>query len=244
MSRRNPRAAPCAFVLVVAALGLLARAAWTHRRERRAVAPDAGSDPVPGAGAHPCDEGGRHEPLAARLRALERRVATLEAAPTRGRPVVCIPSAPQELLRLGILVAVVLPQLNGAAEEARAANLVTNLQTLRSQLALYKTQHLEQYPGGLAGPGRFVAQMTQYTDAAGDVSPTPGPDFAYGPYLAEIPENPISGLSAVRVVDGPAAAFTAPEADGGWWFNRATGEFRADLTDAHVGPDGTPMNAL
>jgi len=46
------------------------------------------------------------------------------------------------------------------------------------------------------------------------------------------------------VQDG-ATTFAAPAADGGWWFNSVTGEFRADLTDARTTTDGvTKLNEL
>ena len=56
--------------------------------------------------------------------------------------------------------------------------------------------------------------------------------------------NPISGRSDVTVVDNAAAAFAAPGTDGGWWFNTATGEFRANLRDSWTTSDGTQLNAL
>jgi hypothetical protein len=43
----------------------------------------------------------------------------------------------------------------------------------------------------------------------------------------------------VAVVQDGATAFAAPAADGGWWFNTVTGEFRANLTDVRTTTDGT-----
>ncbi|MGB2753947.1 MAG: prepilin-type N-terminal cleavage/methylation domain-containing protein [Phycisphaerae bacterium] len=139
---------------------------------------------------------------------------------------------------LGILAAIVIPQFTEASGEARVSNLMTNLQTIRSQLLLYKTQHLETYPAAAAGED-FADQMTSYTDVDGTVSATPDSDFPYGPYLQSIPVNPISGDNTVTVVLDGATAFAAPAADGGWWFNSVTGEFRANLTDARTATDGT-----
>ena len=47
---------------------------------------------------------------------------------------------------LGILAAIVIPQFTQASTQARLSNLQTNLQTVRSQMLLYKTQHNEAYP--------------------------------------------------------------------------------------------------
>lgn len=145
---------------------------------------------------------------------------------------------------LGILAAIVIPQFTEASSEARISNLMTNLQTIRSQLLLYKTQHLEQYPGDASDADVFAQQMTQYTDVNGNTSATPDSDHPFGPYLQSIPANPLSGDNTVTVVDDADTAFAAPETDGGWWFNKATGEFRANLTDAHTTSDGTKLNEL
>ena len=74
---------------------------------------------------------------------------------------------------LGILAAIVIPQFTSASAEARISNLVTNLQTVRSQLLLYKTQHNEAYAGSASDATLFGKQMTQYTDVSGGVSATP-----------------------------------------------------------------------
>ena len=142
---------------------------------------------------------------------------------------------------LGILAAIVIPQFTEASGEARVSNLMTNLQTIRSQLLLYKTQHVETLPASAAGEDGtvFANQMTSYTDVDGNVNATPDSDFPYGPYLQTIPVNPVSGDNTVTVVQDGATAFAAPAADGGWWFNSVTGQFRANLTDARETTDGT-----
>jgi hypothetical protein len=122
-------------------------------------------------------------------------------------------------------------------DAARLSNLISSLQTIRSQLMLYKVQHEEKYPNQ-----HFVDQMTQHTDADGNVSATPDTEYPYGPYLQSIPVNPVSGDNTVTVVHDEDTVFSAPEDDAGWWFNPATGEFRANLTDQHVDDKGIPLN--
>jgi len=147
---------------------------------------------------------------------------------------------------LGILAAIVIPQFTEASSEARVSNLMTNLQTIRSQLLLYKTQHLENYPADGAGEGHteFEDEMCNYSDEDGATQTTPDSDHPYGPYLTSVPVNPLSNDNAVRIVQDGATAFAAPQADGGWYFNTATGEFRADLEDLHTTTDGTKLNEL
>ena len=42
---------------------------------------------------------------------------------------------------LGILAAIVIPQFTNASKDAKQASLVTMVQSLRSQIALFKLQH-------------------------------------------------------------------------------------------------------
>jgi general secretion pathway protein G len=144
---------------------------------------------------------------------------------------------------LGILAAIVIPQFSQASTEARISSLKTNLQTIRSQLLLYKMQHTGEVYPTLAN----LTQMTECTDMAGAVNavvPTNVPTALcpLGPYLQRVPVNPITGLNTVRIV---TAAFTE-SGDAGWWLNSTTGEFRADVTTsaAHKTADGTDYNDL
>jgi general secretion pathway protein G len=143
---------------------------------------------------------------------------------------------------LGILAAIVIPQFTQASSEARLSNLKTNLQTIRSQLLLYKTQHNEAYPAT-----SFSSQMTTYSDISGGTATSPDSTHSFGPYLQAVPLNPISNSNVsntIRMVTGAGTTFSAPAADAGWYFNSTTGEFRADLKDTWVTSDGTKYNAL
>src|SRR5439155_773040 len=51
---------------------------------------------------------------------------------------------------MGILAAVIVPQFSGSGETARYAATVEYLQSMRSQIDLYRNQHQGKYPG-LAG---------------------------------------------------------------------------------------------
>jgi general secretion pathway protein G len=94
---------------------------------------------------------------------------------------------------LGILAAIVIPQFTQASTEAKISSLQSNLQSIRSQIELYKIQHNDNPP---TDDTTFLTQMTTQTDVSGAA----GTDF--GPYLQKIPVNPFSGLTVI----GPAAA--------------------------------------
>ena len=108
---------------------------------------------------------------------------------------------------LGILAAIVIPQFTNASQDARESALLSQLQTLRSQIELYKLQHMDKLPNLVGGAPGVVTNwnpLTTKTDNAG--APSAASD-AFGPYMQSAPSNPINGLT--NVVDGDTAMLAA-----------------------------------
>ena len=91
---------------------------------------------------------------------------------------------------LGILAAIVIPQFTNASQDARESSLLSQLQTLRSQIELYKLQHKDKLPDLVTNWN----PMTTKTDIDGNPSVNPN-DF--GPYMQSAPSNPINTLTNV-----------------------------------------------
>ena len=109
---------------------------------------------------------------------------------------------------LGILAAIVIPQFTSAAETAKASSLISQLQTIRSQLELYRVQHNDNYPT-LAQMDNTTADflnLINSTDVAGAVS---GTDF--GPYLQKAPVNPFTNGSGCRSNNAADWQYTASD---------------------------------
>jgi general secretion pathway protein G len=122
---------------------------------------------------------------------------------------------------LGILAAIVIPQFTEASTEAKLSSLCSDLQTMRSQIELYKVQHNnDAVPAPEAG-GATWNRLTQKTTLAGVVDAA----GTLGPYLQQIPLNPFNNL---RTIDADGGAGSGTEC--GWYFNTTTGEVRADDT--------------
>lgn len=122
---------------------------------------------------------------------------------------------------LGILAAIVVPQFTQASTEAKLNSLCSNLQTLRSQIELYKVQHNDVAPT-LA---LFEGQMVYTTDIVGTVNGTSKARtavFEFGPYLERVPEQPFTNENTVVGAQGAAGA-------DGWVYTEATGEIYAHL---------------
>ena len=128
---------------------------------------------------------------------------------------------------LGILAAIVIPQFTNASEAAKASSVLSQLQTLRSQVELYKNQHNNEYPtsdGTLSGTWDWD-MMTLKTDIDGNTGTTAGTHI-YGPYMQQAPKNPFVS-SANQTEIG-----TAVDGTDGWVLNTTTGVIRAAVPTA------------
>ena len=135
---------------------------------------------------------------------------------------------------LGILAAIVIPQFTEASTEAKTSSLVTDLQSMRSQIELYKVQHNDNLPGvdnggTHTGGAGFVLAMTDKTDIFGE----PNDAGPYGPYLMKIPTNQFVDSDVVTpgTADPPAVDTSG---DQGWYFNTNTGYIWATDSADHL----------
>ena len=103
---------------------------------------------------------------------------------------------------LGILAAVVIPQFTNAAEDANNAGVRTQLQTLRSQVELYRAEN-------------------QGSDPA--LATTGWTDMINGGYLPGPPKNPLTGTSSFGTGAGDGWRFGAYQVNGaGNWAGGGT----------------------
>ena len=94
---------------------------------------------------------------------------------------------------LGILAAIVIPQFTNASTDARNNSVATMLQTIRSQLEVFKLQHSDTPPVLTSGWTIMTGRST-----LGDVGPTAGSTTGtLGPYLQQSPMNPVNLNTAV-----------------------------------------------
>ena len=155
----------------------------------------------------------------------------------RARPAFTLVEILIVVIILGILAGIVIPNITSVTDIARETNLKENLSKIRAHIQVYRNQHAE-FPTG----DEFIAQMTKHSSFTGGTSDVRTDVFRFGPYLEQMPPNPISNLSTVRKSTNPAEAFPPGDLDGGWWFNEVTGAFFADLKDSHADQDGIRYN--
>lgn len=143
------------------------------------------------------------------------------------------------MMVFSIMAATVLPQFTAETYEAQEAALRQDLKLLRSQIELYKFQHNGNYPGkGSIYPDDFLDAMLLSSDAEGATGTISSKPF--GPYfLGQLPPNPYTGGTQVRIVDDVATAVTDDDPIEGWIYNPATGRIKANCTGKAM--DGTPL---
>ena len=140
------------------------------------------------------------------------------------------------LILLGIVAALTLPHFGQAASGPdEGLVLREDLQILRVALERYYQDH-RAYPGqhgdGSSAGGTavaVVAQLTQFTNEAGQVVAARDETHRFGPYLRDgVPPCPVAprlGRRGVHLITGPVPpAFAAEAADAGWIYNCETGQ--------------------
>ena len=103
---------------------------------------------------------------------------------------------------LGILAAIVIPQFTNASTSARVASLQGQLQTLRSQIQLFKLQHNDVLPDLVTNQWNQLMSKTNVTGAV-DTTAT----GIYGPYLESTPSNPLNSNNTDAAAPGAGVAW-------------------------------------
>jgi general secretion pathway protein G len=129
---------------------------------------------------------------------------------------------------LGILAAIVVPQFTSASQQAQAGNVATQLQTIRSQIELYRVRNNGAYPPSLVAGG---AGATAWADLVG------------ADYMRAMPVNPHTSSADVTAGTTDSIHGAILGAAGiGWYFNTANGNIAAAYFDEEVynGTAGVP----
>ncbi len=148
---------------------------------------------------------------------------------------------------LGILAATVLPQFTSTNEDAKESVLVQDLQTLRSQIQLYKFQHNSKFPAdGSTATKDFKDALLLSSDKDGTTGAVGTKPL--GPYLiGAIPSNPYTGGRGIMIVTDVAGTTPDESAkDGteivGWIYNPATGQIKGN--NAGTSAAGAKLDTL
>ena len=135
---------------------------------------------------------------------------------------------------LGILAAIVIPQFTDASTSAKQNSLVSQVQTVRSQVELYKSAHSSTGATKLFTTASSQWQeLTKNTDLDGTlwVSGT-STGTKFGPYLQNPPVNNINSRTNVVIMAVPDETTTSAATVCGYIYDDSTGKFWATDTDS------------
>jgi general secretion pathway protein G len=135
---------------------------------------------------------------------------------------------------LGILAAIVIPQVGSASATASDNTLREDVRFMRQEIEAFKYQHNDispGYPGGAASAtpdsATLNSQMTNATDQNFNSVSTTASN-ALGPYLSSFPVDPVNGLSTVLVIGNGTTFPTAADGAYGWVYQPSTLTFKSD----------------
>jgi prepilin-type N-terminal cleavage/methylation domain-containing protein len=131
---------------------------------------------------------------------------------------------------MAVLAATIIPQFSSSTTDAKTSALQFNVHTIRSQIELYKTQHL----GTVPTLAKFADQMTKQTDVNGNTTGD-ATTLIYGPYIqTQVPANSFNGSNALVKVATPGTPPTGVVAGGaGWQYDESNGGFFPNNKEAY-----------
>ena len=136
------------------------------------------------------------------------------------------------VLIIGILAALVMPSVQGQVTRSKESAAKSTLQTIRSQIELYKMQHNGLNPGymstiqatSLVLQYQFIG--TSSVQGMATSSTTSSGTYPYGPYLMEIPENPFNGYNSITFIPDSVTDYSSYVDDqSGWLYQKDTATF-------------------
>lgn len=140
---------------------------------------------------------------------------------------------------LAIIAAVALPKLSNVSATARTSMMADDLRLMRTQLEVFKGQH-RGIPSGYPNCDRgqvptevaFIAHVTKASNESGRTAEIGTPGYRYGPYMREIPPNPVNGKSTVDVIADDGELPAAGNDSHGWTYQPSTMKFLSDAAGA------------
>ncbi len=118
---------------------------------------------------------------------------------------------------LGILAAIVVPQMGTATDLAKDNSLQMTIRRVRNQISVYKAEH----GGNAPSLANFEDQMTTLSKIDGSTAAIGTSGYPFGPYIDKMPVNSNTGTSTISAGAVGSSA---------WYYNETDGAFHANDT--------------
>jgi len=185
------------------------------------------------------DESENQNPMRPSINAIEFYAAPIETKEPRSTKIMRrFSGLPEALVALAIVAAVgwmVQPTYTFARNLRHETAMWDELRYMRSQIMIYRAEHDGLYPGfpdgdPTATPSAaiMIAQLSKYTDKYGNVSDQRTETHTFGPYITQMPVNPITQTPAVRILHRSQDVLADYELLGGWVYVPSQGVIAAD----------------
>jgi prepilin-type N-terminal cleavage/methylation domain-containing protein len=128
---------------------------------------------------------------------------------------------------LGILAAIVLPEFQAHAAQAKEAAAKESLRIYREAIERYAIDHDGVPPSYPSNNTTLTPNFLQF-----------GFQLKNGGYISALAKNPVNGILSVRIIKNGELFPAAPAGVNGWIYKPETKEFRIDLigTDSQGNP--------
>lgn len=128
---------------------------------------------------------------------------------------------------LGILAAIALPKFSNASSAARASMLADDLRSLRSQMTVFKCHHNDIPPGCTSMTSNptevlIIDHLTLSSNETGATAVPGTAGYRFGPYMREIPVNPINDKRSMKIVNNGLALPGSGDDSTGWIYQADT----------------------
>jgi len=151
------------------------------------------------------------------------------------------------VILLGLIAALTIPMVSGYRSSADETALRSDLALLRSGIEMFAADHNGAYPGSITdginpagGEAAFVAHLTKFSNADGEVAGARSDEYPFGPYLTNgVPRLTVGALAdnnGVKVVASAAALTGEANPAKAWMYSTATGQIICN--SAQVSSDG------
>lgn len=127
------------------------------------------------------------------------------------------------IVALAIMAGIVIPQVSGSVDEAKQGAMLVNLYEVTNAIERYRMDHSGLPPDQVVG--RRLVQLTGTTNVEGVIGS--GPGYIYGPYLMEMPDNPLSETANVYTVNSVPPSTLEKRI--GWVYHLESGQIWAGL---------------
>jgi prepilin-type N-terminal cleavage/methylation domain-containing protein len=135
------------------------------------------------------------------------------------------------ILIIGTLATIAVPRFSNASQRSKAAAFQADVEVLQRSVYLYQAEHANRCPATQANGTVSASALNFQQRLLGKTLYNGTVDAAgtYGPYLREIPVNPMNNKATFRV-NGVATGANAA----GWRFNATTKIVEGDQTNVQV----------